>query len=131
MPIRRRDTSPPPHQESFNGPLSADIRARLNRLRTERNYTLADLGKAIGFSGPFMSTLLRPNNPGRIRTIRIDKFVQALQELEEGEGLTPPRPNGAPPADATAQERDDTLDELIRAIHRKGFLVTLGPMSPR
>lgn len=72
------------YQDGKNGPLKKDIRDRIAIFRT-RGSTLADIGEALGFSGPFVSQLLNEKRPGRVRTIHIPRIIKALEKAEREE----------------------------------------------
>lgn len=113
------------YQEGKNGRLSKEVRERLNRFRT-LGYTLAEIGEAIGFSGPFVSQLLNPKAPGRIRSIHIPKIIEALDRAERAEEeKAVPGQNIARPMGSSTM----SLEDHIRAIDALGFSVTVSPKS--
>jgi predicted nucleotide-binding protein len=69
------------YQDGKNGPLKKEIRDRISAFRT-RGSTLADIGAAIGFSGPFVSQLLNEKRPGRVRSIHVARIIKALEKAE-------------------------------------------------
>lgn len=81
----------PRYQVSLNGPLTKETRDRLQRFRTEQGSTLKDIGDALGFSGPFISTLLNAKSPASIRTKHIPKMVRAIEDAEIEVGWRKPR----------------------------------------
>jgi transcriptional regulator with XRE-family HTH domain len=116
------ETFDPRYQESLNGPLSPDLRKRLQRFREENGATLADIGKELGFSGAFISTLLHQKHPANIRTIHISKIVNRVEhaETELGWLKAPPEEKGARSPKALL-----TLDQHVDAIEAMGYSVTL------
>jgi transcriptional regulator with XRE-family HTH domain len=107
------------YQEHMNGPLTKDLRDRLQRFRNEQGSTLKDIGDRLGFSGAFISTLLNPKSPAHIRTKHIPKMVLAIEHAEIESGWRKPG-LGKPVSDLS-------LEELIKAISSKGFDVTIKP----
>jgi predicted nucleotide-binding protein len=72
------------YQDGKNGPLKKEIRDRIAVFRT-RGSTLADIGEALGFSGPFVSQLLNERRPGRVRSIHVPRIIKALEVAEREE----------------------------------------------
>lgn len=130
MGITRRE-SIAPYQERLNGPLEASIRARMNRLREQRGFTMDKLGRALGFSGPFISTLLREDGPASIRTKHMTVFHEKLVKLELQEGMigkTPVLEEDTASLETGKDEADldgMTLEHHVAAINARGYAVTL------
>src|SRR6266571_1041123 len=103
-------------QDGKNGPLKKELRDRINRFRT-LGYTLAEIGKAIGFSGPFVSQLLNSTTPGRVRSIHIPRIIKALEKAEKDEDKK--AVPGQKVADSVAGI-PMSLEEHIRAIDALG-----------
>lgn len=115
----------PRYQQSKDGPLSKELRKRLNAFR-ELGFTLKDIGDRLGFSGPFISQLLNEKTPARIRSIHIPKVVQAIEHAEIENGLR----NAVPKIGAAKRQIDDlSLEELMNAISAKGFEVSVKPKA--
>jgi hypothetical protein len=115
------------YQEHRDGPLNSEFRARIKRVRAKLRLPLVDIGKEFGISGPFASNLLREINPGRVRSVHIPRFVNALEELEKQAGL---RPRDQDDGRAASQNppTDHSMEELIRLAHKNGFAVTFTPL---
>jgi hypothetical protein len=111
------------HQEHRDGPLTKSVRARIQKFR-EMGSTLADIGQALGFSGPFVSQLLNEKRPARVRSVHLPRIMRALEEAEIEHGLRPGKVDKEPDE---APENDLSLEELIRRIDAKGFQVTITP----
>jgi hypothetical protein len=111
------------YQDGKNGSLSKSLRNRLSAFRSFS--TLAEIGKSIGFSGPFVSQILNEKNPARVDSKHIPRIVRAV---EDGEikyarrlGLTKlPQQNGAA---APAAEEKKTLDYHLNAIDALGWKI--------
>ena len=116
------ETFDPRYQESYNGPLSADLRKRLQRFRDENGATLADIGKELGFSGAFISTLLHSKHPANIRTMHISKIVSRVEHAEAELGWLKAAPTQEKAASA---QKALTLDQHVDAIEAMGYSVTL------
>lgn len=80
----------PRYQTTPNGPLTKELRDRLQKFRTEQGSTLKDIGDRLGFSGPFISTLLNAKSPASIRTKHLPKMVQAIEHAEIESGWRSP-----------------------------------------
>jgi hypothetical protein len=78
------------YQDGKNGPLSKPLRDRLSAFRSFS--TLAEIGKAVGFSGPFVSQILNEKNPARVDSKHVPRIVRAVEagesEFAEQLGLT-------------------------------------------
>ncbi|MCG6206579.1 hypothetical protein LPW26_18175 [Rhodopseudomonas sp. HC1] len=113
------------YQDGRNGPLSKSLRDRLSRFRGI--FTLAEIGEAIGFSGPFVSQILNEKRPARVDSKHIDRVVRAVEDAEAKHakklGLTKPQ-NGAdaPPVAPTPKEKN-TLDYHLNAIDALGWKI--------
>ena len=111
------------YQERKNGPLSKSLRDRLSAFRSFS--TLAEIGKAIGFSGPFVSQILNEKNPARVDSKHISRIVRALEDGEAKYarrlGLTKPQhQNGTV---AHAPEEKKTLDYHLNAFDALGWKI--------
>jgi hypothetical protein len=127
----------PQYQDKKNGPLSKALRDRLSAFRSFS--TLADIGKEIGFSGPFVSQILNEKNPARVDSKHISRIARVVEDNEikyaKELGLTkPPRRSGieALPAPMTAELKSNyyiqhgrypdvveivhLFDDLVRAV---------------
>ena len=110
----------PRYQEGRNGPLSKDLRARIIKFRSL--YTLAEIGAALGFSGPFVSQLLNEKTPGRVDSKHLPRIVKAVEEAEAKDGKrlgleTREIAAGAGPVET------GTLDFHLRAIDKLGWKI--------
>ena len=108
-------------QSGTNGPLTGTARARILGVKNRLGLTLAQLGRRFGFSGPFMSQLLRDEDPARVRSKHIPRLRAALEQMEIEAGI----------GVATSQTSlpITTMEDLIRAAHRLGFAVTFKPLD--
>jgi hypothetical protein len=113
------------YQTGYNGPLTATLRNRLHKAKDRLNLTLAQVGARMDFSGPFMSQLLRAEDPARMRTKHAERVAAALEEMEAEAGLGPP-PGDGKPARPTGVH---SLEDLVRAAHRLGFEVSFKPLG--
>jgi len=114
------------YQAEYNGPLTASVRKRLNTAKNKLNLTLAKVGQKMEFSGPFMSQLLRDDDPARIRTKHIERVIAALEKLEAEAGLTGNAPAGE---DKKTNSSGLTLEEIVHAAHKLGFEISLKPLG--
>jgi 3'-phosphoadenosine 5'-phosphosulfate sulfotransferase len=80
-----------------------------------------------------MSTLLRNQNPGRVRTKHVDRIVEALEKMEIKAGIR--IAISARDVETTAAEPgnvnsapDPSMPDLIRAAHKLGFEVCFRPL---
>jgi len=124
----------PAYQMGANGPLSPSIRKRIETAKNRLNLTLAEVGDDLGFSGPFVSTLLRNTSPGRVRTKHIDRIVDALEKLEVKAGIRTVLSAHNTQYTPTATEKVNSTPELsmldlIRAAHKLGFEVSFKPLQ--
>lgn len=122
-------------QDGKNGPLSKPLRDRLSAFRSFS--TLAEIGKAIGFSGPFVSQILNERAPARVDSKHIPRIVRAVEDNEakyaKELGLTeqPRQTDNATPAMPTQSESQylmengrypdvveivQLIDDLVRAV---------------
>jgi hypothetical protein len=115
------------YQARHNGPLTPELRARLNRFR-EDGSTLKDIGDALGISGAFVSKLLNPKAPANISTIHIPRIIKTLEQYEQTSGYAPKKDQAAAPS---SKLEDLPLEDLIRAISAKGFDVSVTPRAAR
>lgn len=111
------------YQDGKNGPLSKSLRDRLSAFRSFS--TLAEIGKAIGFSGPFVSQILNEKNPARVDSKHISRIVRAVEDGEAKNakklGLTKAsHQNGH--ATPIAEEKK-TLDYHLNAIDALGWKI--------
>jgi hypothetical protein len=111
------------YQDERNGPLSKPLRDRLSAFRSFS--TLADIGKAIDFSGPFVSQILNEKNPARVDSKHIPRIVRAVEDGEakfaKRLGLTKPQhQNGIA---APAAEEKKSLDYHLNAIDALGWKI--------
>jgi hypothetical protein len=126
----------PAYQVGHNGPLTPAVRKRIDNAKNRLNLTLARAGEKFGFSGAFVSTLLRSPNPGRIRTKHIDRVIDALEKLEVEAGIRTAisRHDGKPASDSTGNLGDLSavpLEVLLREIAKRGFEVNVRPLAQR
>jgi hypothetical protein len=118
-------TFDPDNQVSYNGPLSAKLIKKIQRLRvTDRSLTLATLGVEMNISGPFLSTLLRDPNPASVRTRHVERIAAAVAKLEAQEGLGSQTESESGPESPPR----GSLEDLIQLAHAKGFAVTFTPL---
>lgn len=118
MPIDRA------FQSETNGSLTGTARARIATVKTRLGLTLAQIGRRFGFSGPFMSQLLREDDPARVRSKHIPRLRAALEQLEVEAGVGQPTGASSPPLHQVA-----TMEDLIRAAHRLGFEISFKPLD--
>jgi hypothetical protein len=125
----------PRYQEERNGPLSKAVRSRLSAFRSFS--TLAEIGKSIGFSGPFVSQILNEKSPARVDSKHIPRIVRVLEENEfkyaKELGLkSPPRTEAIRATALTARSKSNyhiqhgrypdvveivhLIDDLVRAV---------------
>jgi hypothetical protein len=115
------DSFDPRYQEFYNGPLTKDLRARLQRFRDDNNATLQDIGSELGFSGAFISTLLNASKPASIRTKHMARIVQKVEHSEIELGWR--KPIELPKVKTS--DRSLSLDDHVDAIEAMGYSVTL------
>lgn len=118
MPIDRA------FQSETNGPLTGTARNRITTVKSRLGLTLAQIGRRFGFSGPFMSQLLREEDPTRIRSKHIPRLRAALEQLEVEAGVAQPTGTSPTPIHQLA-----TMEDLIRAAHRLGFEISFKPLD--
>lgn len=118
------------YQERHNGPLTKEVRARLQRFR-EDGSTLQDIGNALGISGAFVSKLLNPKGPANISTIHIPRIIKTLEHHEQLSGYAPKKEPGIASSSNPTKLEDFPLEDLIRAISAKGFEVSVTPRGVR
>ncbi len=111
------------YQDKKNGSLSKSLRDRLSAFRSFS--TLAEIGKAIGFSGPFVSQILNDKNPARVDSRHIPRIVRAVEEGEAKYarqlGLSKAQhQNGVA---RPALEEKKTLDYHLNAIDALGWKI--------
>ncbi len=122
-------------QQKFDGPLTDTAIARVQRLRAKSRLSLAEIAAAMGISGPFLSNLLRRavsrGNVAALGTAKnADRLKAALLDLERRYGLVAAENQQAPLTGAVvASPSSPSLDALVRAIHGRGFAVTLTPLT--
>ncbi|MEJ0075279.1 MAG: hypothetical protein WDO17_07495 [Alphaproteobacteria bacterium] len=115
------------YQDGRNGPLKKELRDRLTRFRSI--FTLAEIGDAVGFSGPFISQILNEKNPARVDSKHIERIVRAVEEAEtkyaKKLGLTKPASQNGTPAAAPAPspQEKNTLDYHLNAIDALGWKI--------
>ncbi|MCW5673941.1 MAG: hypothetical protein KIT15_05120 [Xanthobacteraceae bacterium] len=107
-------------QEIKNGPLKAKVRERISAFRA--HYTLAEIGEALGFSGPFVSQLLRDKNPAHMDSKHCPRVVKALEkaERENAELLSTSERQPKSPIPGGAK----SLDYHLAAIDALGWKIT-------
>jgi hypothetical protein len=110
----------PRFQEYYNGPLTKEFRARLQRFRDDNNATLQDIGNELGFSGAFVSTLLNASKPASIRTKHMARIVQTVEDAEIELGWRKPIEAKEKPENLSM-----SLDDHVDAIEAMGYSVTL------
>lgn len=118
------------YQTEFNGALKADVRKRFNKVKNELNLTLAEVGEAISFSGAFVSTLLREDDPAHVRTKHLDRIIRGLESLEVRAGFSTASSSDAPHA-SRAVGPQMSMEDLINAAHKLGFSVEFRPLDRR
>lgn len=111
------------YQDEKNGPLSKPLRTRLSAFRSFS--TLAEIGKVVGFSGPFVSQILNEKNPARVDSKHIPRIVRAIEDGEAKHAkklglIKPSLQNGAGPP---APEEKKTLDYHLNAIDALGWKI--------
>jgi predicted transcriptional regulator len=115
----------PRYQDGKNGALKKEVRDRLTALR-EYGLTLADVGKLLDLSGPFVSQLLNEKTPGRVRSTHIPRIVKAIEAAEQSylQTKSVARVTVVPTLEKSI---GDTLAYHMRAIDALGFNVTVSP----
>ena len=110
------------YQEGKNGILSKPLRERIRRFRGF--MTLAEIGKELSFSGPFISQILNDNSPARVDSKHIPRIVKAIGEAETryAKKLVPIEEE--PLANDEKSASRQTLDYHLRAIDALGWKVT-------
>lgn len=93
---------------------------RLAAIRDDNNATLQDIGRELGFSGPFISTLLNASKPASIRTKHVAKIVQKVEHAEIEFGWRKPNK-----PEQKTETRSMSLDDHVDAIEAMGYSVTL------
>jgi predicted transcriptional regulator len=106
------------HQARHNGPLTADVRAWLNRFRQEGS-TLKDIGDALGISGAFVSKLLNPKAPANISTVNVPRIIKILEHHEQAR-----KKEQAAASSKLSKLEDFPLEDLMSAISAKGYDVS-------
>jgi hypothetical protein len=115
----------PRYQDGKNGALRKGVRDRLTALR-EHGLTLADVGKLLDLSGPFVSQLLNEKTPGRVRSTHIPRIIKAIEAAEQSYPAI--NPVARPAVEPTIEKSTgDTLAYHMRAIDALGFNVTVSP----
>ena len=112
----------PRYQESKNGPLTKDIRDRISAFRT-LGSTLAEIGNALGLSGPFVSQLLNDKTPARIATKHIPRIIKVLEEREQKYMKKPTAPREEKSGNTGLPGM--SLEDHLRAIKALGYGVTI------
>lgn len=114
----------PRFQEEKNGPLSKGLRDRISAFRS--HFTLAEIGKELGFSGPFVSQILREPNPQRVDSKHIPRILKALEDGERrnaklmGLNVSPSKA----PTPITPAPTQNSLDYHLAAIDSLGWTIT-------
>jgi hypothetical protein len=111
------------YQEEKNGPLSKPLRKRLSAFRSFS--TLAEIGKVIGFSGPFVSQILNEKNPARVDSKHIPRIVRAVEDSEGKNAkklglIKSQQQNGV---EMPAPQEKKTLDYHLNAIDALGWKI--------
>ena len=117
----------PQLQMGENGPLKPAVRKRLDEVKNRLNLTLVQVGSRLGFSGPFVSALLKDSDPARVRTKHVDRIISVLEEMEIEAGIRPGAPAPMPRPDSKAKA-DISLNDLVHAAHKLGFEVSFKPL---
>jgi hypothetical protein len=117
----------PRYQTSQDGPLTPQLRERINSFRPEA--TLADIGKTLGFSGAFISQLLSEKNPSRVRTLHMPRIIKALEFAERERDMLNSPTKTAKPEPTNPVPTAMTLEDHMRAIDALGFTVTVTPKT--
>jgi hypothetical protein len=110
----------PVNQEHYNGPLSRQLRERLQRFRTDNNATLQDIGNELGLTGSFVGKLLDSKSPANISTKHVARIVQKVEHAEIELGWAPKKGNQTPPKNVPPG-----LASLMREITRLGYDVSV------
>ena len=121
----------PKYQTSENGPLTPAFRNRVDTVKNRLNYTLAQTGKELGFSGPFVSTLLNAGNPGRVRTKHIERMIDAVEKMEVKAGIRTATSAHQPPAPANGQDAAPAnwMEDMIHAAYKRGYALRFEPLA--
>ena len=125
----------PEVQTAPNGAWTPDFRKRVEKVKDQLGYSLADIGYAFGFSGSFVHGLMTGKNGYNMSSKHASRVLQALEGLEVQAGFRKAAPSApqstiAPqsPSSPAPSVRPD-LGELVRQIHDLGFTVELKPRS--
>jgi hypothetical protein len=111
------------YQDQRDGSLKPEVRDRLNALRAT-GLTLAELGKMLGFSGPFISQMLNQTTPAHVRSIHVPRMIRALEEAEQ-KYMTSAAQQAASSEPKGGGSTKMSLEDHIRAIDALGFVVTV------
>jgi hypothetical protein len=108
------------YQDGRNGTLSKELRERVRRFRSF--MTLAEIGKELSFSGPFISQILNENAPARVDSKHIPRIVKAVVDAESKYAKK------LIPIDEERETRvpspsSETLDYHLRAIDDLGWKI--------
>lgn len=119
----------PRFQESFNGPLTKHLRDRISAFR--EGYTLAEIGSALGFSGPFVSQLLNPKHPARVQSKHMARIIKVVRESEKRDRIIVKElpESDSLPMKAERLIKPSPLKEHVDAINQLGYAVTLTPLK--
>jgi hypothetical protein len=109
------------YQEAKNGCLTRDLRERIKRFRSF--LTLADIGKELSFSGPFISQILNEKTPARVDSKHIPRIVNAVNDMEGryAKKLVPSEAERVTNGHASVSV--GTLDYHLRAIDALGWKI--------
>ena len=129
-------TFDPTFQKAFNGPLADTAIARITVVQSASKLTIDQIGAKLGLSGSFLGNLMRgyayKGRPTAVRTKHADRIKTALAELEATYGIHTASTNVPAPSGEgriVNSPAPDSLEMHIRAIHDRGFAVTLTPLA--
>ncbi|WP_164607674.1 hypothetical protein [Rhodopseudomonas sp. BR0M22] len=111
------------YQDEKNGPLNKALRARVTAFRSFS--TLAEIGKLLGFSGPFISQILNEKNPARVDSKHIPRIIRAIEdgEAKYAKKLGLVKSHAQNSVEAPAPEEKKTLDYHLNAIDALGWKI--------
>jgi len=113
------------YQDGRNGPLTQSFRNRIAQFRSI--FTLAEIGDAIGFSGPFVSQILNETRPARVDSKHIERIVRAVEEAEATHAKTlglSDKAKETPISTTASSGGQKTLDYHLTAIDALGWKIT-------
>lgn len=111
-------------QDEYNGKWTEAFRERVQAVKDKLGVSLQDIGDEFGFSNSFVHGLLNGKESHKMASKHADRVLQMLEGLEVKAGIKK-LTNSATPANAAEM----TVEEMIKALHNKGFTVELKPLK--